>query len=128
MEIGKKIWAIADGYIPSLSHGPGPIVDKPEREFISHETACILNATDKEATIELTIFFSDKEPLGPYKIKVGARRTNHFRFNDLKNPSIPFDTDYSSIFISDVPVVIQHTRLDTRQAENALLSTIAFSA
>jgi hypothetical protein len=28
---------------------------------------------------------------------------------------------------SDVPIVVQHTRLDSRQAENALLSTIAFS-
>ena len=27
----------------------------------------------------------------------------------------------------DVPIVVQHTRLDSRQAENALLSTIAFA-
>ena len=27
---------------------------------------------------------------------------------------------------SDRPVVVQHTRLDSRQAENALLSTMAF--
>jgi hypothetical protein len=29
---------------------------------------------------------------------------------------------------SDLPVVVQHTRLDSRQAENALLSTIAYAA
>jgi hypothetical protein len=29
---------------------------------------------------------------------------------------------------SDVPIVVQHTRLDSRQAENALLSTVAFPA
>jgi hypothetical protein len=28
---------------------------------------------------------------------------------------------------SDVPVVVQHTRLDSRQAENALMTTIAFA-
>jgi hypothetical protein len=27
-----------------------------------------------------------------------------------------------------VPIVVQHTRLDSRQAENALVSTIAFAA
>jgi hypothetical protein len=26
-----------------------------------------------------------------------------------------------------VPIVVQHTRLDSRQAENALLSTIAYA-
>lgn len=120
MEIGKKIWAIAEGYIPSKSTGEG-------RAFVSHETACILNASDKQANIELTIFYADREPVGPYKITVPARRTLHLRFNDLKEPEeIPRDTDYSSVFISDIPVVIQHTRLDSRQAENALLSTIAF--
>ena len=39
---------------------------------------------------------------------------------------IPRDTDYSSLIESDVPVVVQHTRLDSRQAENALMSTIAY--
>jgi hypothetical protein len=50
------------------------------------------------------------------------------RFNDLRDPEpIPKGTDYASVIESDVPVVVQHTRLDSRQAENALISTIAFS-
>ena len=40
---------------------------------------------------------------------------------------IPRDTDYSTLIESDVPIVVQHTRLDSRQSENALLSTIAFA-
>jgi hypothetical protein len=49
------------------------------------------------------------------------------RFNDLNDPEpIPRDTDYSSDIRSDVPLVAQHTRLDSRQAENALLSTMAY--
>ncbi len=94
----------------------------------SHETACILNTSDLDANIQLTIYFSDREPVGPYTITVPARRTLHLRFNDLKDPQpIPRDTDYSSVFKSDIPIIIQHSRLDSRQAENALLSTIAFS-
>jgi len=119
--IGKTHWAIAEGYIPAWSNGPG-------REFISHEAACILNTSDTDAHVEITIYFSDKDPVGPYKITVPAKRTKHLRFNDLTDPEpIPLATDYASVIVSDVPVVVQHTRLDSRQAENALLSTIAFS-
>jgi hypothetical protein len=60
-------------------------------------------------------------------VTVPARRTRHVRFNDLTDPApIPVDTDYASVIESDVPIVVQHTRLDSRQAENALLSTIAY--
>jgi hypothetical protein len=121
MEIGKKIWAIPEGYIPAWSNGPAP-------EFTSHEAACILNTSDDDANIELTIYFADRLPAGPYKLTVAAKRTKHFRFNNLEDPEkIPLGMSYSSVFISDVPVVIQHTRLDSRQSENALLSTIAYA-
>lgn len=119
--IGRKRWAIAEGYIPSWSHGPEP-------QFTSHETACLLNASDREAHVEITIFFSDREPAGPYKVAVPPRRTRHLRFNNLTDPeTIPLDTDYASVIESDVPIVVQHTRLDSRQAENALISTIAYA-
>ncbi len=120
--IGATTWVIAEGYIPSGSNGPAP-------EFTSHETACILNTGDREAHIELTIFFKDREPAGPFRLTVGARRTKHMRFNDLSDPeTIPKGTDYSSVLVSDVPVVVQHTRLDSRQSENALMTTMAWAA
>jgi hypothetical protein len=120
-QIGKKIWAIPEGYIPAWSNGPAP-------EFTSHEAACILNTGGSDAHIELTIYFADREPVGPYRIVVPALRTKHLRFNDLSEPEkIPLGLTYSSVFIADVPVVIQHTRLDSRQSENALLTTIAYS-
>ena len=118
--IGHKIWAIPEGYIPDQSIGPEP-------EMISHETVCILNTGDQDANLEITIYFTDKDPIGPYRIKVPSKRTKHLRFNDLNNPQkIPKDTDYASVISSDVPVVVQHSRLDSRQAENALLTTMAF--
>lgn len=118
--IGRKTWAIAEGYIPGWSNGPEP-------EFTSHEAFCILNATDDEAHIELTIYYADREPVGPYQLTVSARRTRHFRFNNMKDPEpIPRATSYASVFQSDVPVVVQHTRLDSRQAENAVMTTIAY--
>lgn len=120
--IGRTRWAIAEGYIPAYSNGPEP-------QFTSHETVCILNAAEEDAHIEITIFYSDKEPVGPYKVTVPAQRTKHIRFNNLTDPEpIPHDTDFASVIESDVPIVVQHTRLDSRQAENALLSTIAYAS
>jgi len=94
----------------------------------SHETACLLNATEKDAHVQITIYFSDRDPVGPYSVTVPARRTKHLRFNDLQYPeSVPRGKDYASVIESDVPIVVQHTRLDSRQDANALLSTIAYS-
>lgn len=118
---GKKVWVIAEGYIPTYGTGSEP-------EFTSHETACILNTSNEKAEIEITIFFSDKDPVGPYKVTVEPQRTKHLRFNDLQDPEpVPKGTDYSSVIVSNIPVVVQHTRLDSRQAENALLTTMAYS-
>jgi len=120
--IGQCRWAIAEGYIPAWSHGPAP-------EMKSHETACMLNAGDRDAHVRITVFFSDKEAIGPYEITIPARRTKHLRFNNLTSPQpIPEDTDFSSVIESDVPIVVQHTRLDSRQDANALLSTIAYAS
>lgn len=119
--IGHKRWVIPEGFIPETSNGPEP-------EMLSHETACVLNTSDEDAHLEITIFYADDEAVGPYKILVPARRTRHIRFNDLQDPSpIPRGKDYASVIESDVPVVVQHTRLDSRQAANALMTTIAYA-
>jgi len=120
--IGKTVWAIPEGYIPSGHTGEG-------RALESHETISVLNPNDRDASLELTIFFADREPIGPYALTVPARRTRHFRFNDLAEPQpVPRDTDYASLLRSDIPVIAQHTRLDSRQPALALLSTMAFPA
>lgn len=119
--IGKRRWAIAEGYVPATSHGPAP-------EMTSHETACILNAGESDAHVEIMVYFHDREPVGPYRLTVPARRTRHFRFNEFKDPApIPRGTEYSSVITADVPIVVQHTRLDSRSAELALLSTVAYA-
>jgi len=119
--IGRRRWAIAEGYIPSESAFA-------DRALISHETACILNAGNSDAHVEITLYFANGAPVGPYHITVAAERTLHLRFNDLKEPApVPRDTDYSSVFESDVPIIVQHTRMDTRRAEISILSTLAFA-
>ncbi len=119
--IGQRRWAIAEGYIPSGgTHQQDP-------QFTSHETACLLNTNDRDAQVSFMLYFKDREPVGPYRVTVPARRTVHQRFNDLLDPEpVPRDTPYASVIESDLPIVVQHTRLDSRQAELALLSTVAY--
>jgi hypothetical protein len=120
--IGHTRWAIAEGYIPAESMAGA------DRTLIGHETACILNAGDQTAHVEITLFFVDREPVGPYRIEVPGRRTLHVRFNDLTDPApVPRDTSYASVIESDVPIVVQHTRLDSRHPNIALLSTIGYA-
>lgn len=119
--IGRRVWAIPEGYIPGGSHGPAPAMT-------SHEAVCMLNVGKAVANVEITIFFADRPPVGPYRVRIDGERTRHLRFNDLSDPApIPRDTDYASVIRADVPIVVQHTRLDSRQADNALLSTIAWA-
>ena len=107
--------------LPAYENGPEP-------EFTSHEIACILSTSNQKAEVEITIFISDKDPVGPYKVSVEAQRTKDVRFNDLEDPEpVPKGTDYASVIESNVPIVVQYTILDSRQAENALLTTIAYS-
>jgi hypothetical protein len=118
--IGKCCWVIADGYLPGWEVGP-----KPEME--SHEAVCILNTGGVNAQVELMLYFEDRDPVGPYRIRVPAERTVHQRTNDLTDPQrVPENLGYSCVVTSDQPIVVQHTRLDSRQSENALMSTIAY--
>ena len=47
--IGRKRWAIAEGYIPPTSTGPHP-------QMTSHETVCVLNVGPCDARVEITVF------------------------------------------------------------------------
>lgn len=118
--IGHRIWAIPEGYIPGESVSQS-------HALVSHEAACILNASDVPAEVEITVFFEDRDPVGPYRFEVAPHRTLHMRFNDLRDPEpIPRDTSYASVIRSSVSIVVQHTRLDSRDPNIALLSTLAF--
>lgn len=121
-ELGCTIWAIPEGYIPSGSVSEA-------HDLVSHETACFLNTGDRDAEVRITLFFENRDHVGPYVLTVPARRTLHMRFNDLADPApVPRDTSYASLIEASAPIVVQHTRLDLRQPAMALLTTVAFPA
>lgn len=119
--LGRRNWVIADGWIPSASTGVDPAL-------ASHEAACMLNSSDVAAHVAINIFFTDRDPVGPYRITIPPRRALHQALNDLTDPEpVPRATDYCVVLQSDVPIVVQHSRLDSRQAANTVFSTIAYS-
>lgn len=116
---GHRAWAIPGGRIPSRSEGEEP-------RLTSRDEVCILNATGRDAKIEVTVYFTDRDPAGPFRFAVEAERTRHVRFNDLIDPeAIPLDTPFAALVESDVPVVVQFFRLDTEEGRTAILGTMA---
>lgn len=118
--IGQTRWSIPEGYIP-----PDDLSKPPE--LISHEAFCILNGNDVDADIEIVIYFTDREPAGPYRLNVPARRTQHLHFDALTDPEpIPRGVNYASVITASTPIVVQHTRLDSRSGAIALMTTMAW--
>jgi hypothetical protein len=118
--LGRHNWAIAGGHIPLDSCGPEP-------QSTSYDRICLLNTTDEEALVEMTIVYADTETAGPYRLRIGARRVRHVRFNDLIDPvAIELDTDYAVLVSSDRPIVVQFSRQDTGHPMRALLGTLSY--
>lgn len=115
---GEKHWFIPDGFIPPDSTG----------ELTSHESVCVLNTSSEDALIRFTIFFEDREPMEDILVVVKGRRTKHIRTSSLmKNGApIPVGVPYAIELSSDIPIVVQYSRLDSTQAENTLMSTMAY--
>lgn len=97
---GRRVWAVPEGHIPSRSVSDA-------HDLISHEAACFLNTGDREADIAITLFFKDSDPVGPYRITFGPKRTVHMRFNDLRDPApVPRATSYASLIGSTEPIIV----------------------
>lgn len=121
--LGGRVWVVPDGRIPFPSHGDEP-------EFTSFDQLCVLNTGDESAALEITVYYADREPVGPYSIRVGARRVRHVRLNDLIDPeAIALGRPYGCVVRSQVPIVVQFLRQDTRLPGSVgLTGTIAFPA
>ncbi|PZD96310.1 hypothetical protein DNH61_08940 [Paenibacillus sambharensis] len=115
---GEKHWVIPDGYIPEHSSG----------ELTSHESVCVLNCSSEEALLRFTIFFEDREPMEDILVVIPGRRTKHIRTSSLMKEGmpIPVGVPYAIEVKSDIDVIVQYSRLDSTQAENALMSVMAY--
>lgn len=110
-------WYIPDCFWHSQSNGV----------FVSHEAVCVLNTNENDVTVNLTLYFEDREKLGGYSIVVPAERTKHIRLDQIVNTKgtpIPQDTPYAMVIDCDDHITIQYTRVDTSQPELAIATTI----
>ena len=93
--ISSKHWAIVQGWIPATGD----------------ETVSLLNVSGQKAHVEITIYYSHRDPAGPYCITVPEGGTEHVHLNRLTDPEpIPRKTNYESTIESDVPIVVQHPK------------------
>ncbi|MFC0560889.1 sensory rhodopsin transducer [Halalkalibacter alkalisediminis] len=116
---GELNWFIPDGFIPPNSTG----------NLISHEAICVLNCNEEEVFLEITIYFEDRPPLKSIPFEVKGKRTKHIKTSSLQKDGekIPIDVPYAIEIESDLPIIVQYSRLDTTQRELALMSTMAYS-
>ncbi|MGH2701013.1 MAG: sensory rhodopsin transducer [Actinomycetota bacterium] len=115
---GARVWLVPDGYIPATSSGVHE----------SHEAICVLNTRDETAELRVEFFFEEREPLTA-RASVPGRRTRHIRTDhpdELGGVELPRGVPYAIRIRSNVPITVQHSRLDTTQPAMALMTTLGF--
>ena len=118
--LGKKDWICHDCELPQ----PGEGVAK------GHESVIIVNDSDVDAEINVSIFFTDKDPYTDIKWQVGAKRVKCFRMNNLEHMcgfEVPFETQYAMKVSSNTPIVLQYGRLDNTQSNMAFYTTLGYT-
>ncbi|MCM3409587.1 sensory rhodopsin transducer [Metabacillus litoralis] len=117
-EYGRTVWYIPDGFIPEKSSG----------NLESHEAICILNCNNQDVEIEVTAYFEEQEPIENIRIKTQGKRTKHIRTDYLEadGKKIQKGIPYALRVESNLPIIVQFSRMDTTQAENTLMTTMAF--
>ena len=117
---GKTTWFIPDMYWPEITS---------EGHYVSHESICVLNTSDQESKLDFTLYFEDRTPLAGFSSACAAQRTHHVRMDKLTDESgrhVPRGVPYAAVINASVPVIVQYTRVDTTQSENAIMTTMAF--
>jgi hypothetical protein len=120
-ENGGKVWYIPDCFYHSKSNGLFP----------SHEAICVINPGERDAEIDITLYFEDREPAAGFKAVCKAERTNHIRMDKLvsvNGEKVPQDVPYAVKVVSNTEIIVQYSRMDTSQSEMALMTTIGYKA
>jgi hypothetical protein len=82
-----------------------------------------------DAEIELTLYFEDRAKVEGCRAVCPAERAHHIRMDRLRDGEgrgVPQGVPYAMMVRSSQDVVVQYSRMDTTQAEMALMTTLAF--
>lgn len=54
---------------------------------MSSDKFSVLNTSSEDAVIKISIYFTDGEPVGEFKVEVKSARVRKFRINDFRSTS-----------------------------------------
>jgi len=115
---GCKRWSVAEGHVAKRADGDG--LDG------ANDVLWLLNASTHEAHVEIMVYFEHRVPAGPYRLTLLPERSRRVRWQDLEGPEpLPIGTDFASVIESDVPIVVQYTRVGA--GGGGAMTTIAHS-
>ncbi len=117
---GKKLWIFPDGDLPPAGDDTDPLE--------GHESLIILNTGDEDADIDMTIYFSDREPETGIEVSVPARRVRVVRMDKPlgdRGFEVPLG-QYALRLQSNVPIVAQIGRADVRQPNLAYYTVMGY--
>ena len=121
MEEGKNVWLFPDGELPE------PDKNSP---YQAHEALIILNTSEKDANMKMSLYFSDKDPIENIALEVKAKRVKCIRLDkpeEIGGVQIPYHIQYALRLESDVKVVVTFGRLDTSSEKMAFYVGVACS-
>jgi len=116
---GARVWIVPDGFLPRGGQG-----------IESHEAICVLNTGTQAAHIVVTAYYADRPPQHGQPVAIPAERDVHLHLDAPAEIglAIPQETPYGLRVESDRPVVLQHSRMDTRLGGMALFTTMGYAA
>lgn len=119
MAFNTKTWLIPDMFWPA---------DTAPGVYVSHEAICVLNPRGTDCRLDITLYYEDREPVKLAEQICPARRTRHIRMDHVltaDGENISRGVGYAALIECSVPVSVQYTRVDTTQAANAMMTTMA---
>jgi hypothetical protein len=116
--LGKKVWVFPDTELPPAG----------DSLLKGHESIIVLNTGRLDATVALTLYFTDRAPESLPPLRVEAERVRCFRMDRASDIgfTVPLSTQYAVKLVSDQPVVVQYGRLDPRQTNLAFYTTMGY--
>lgn len=118
---GAKVWFIPDGYLAT------PVDNDPS--YKNHEAFCVMNTTEQHAHLLIDFYFADRDPVEGVSVTVPAKRCLHLRTDiteHLGGYALPFDTPYGARIRSDVPIIVQYSRMYSTTRNISLMTTMAY--
>ena len=119
MSFSTKVWLIPDMFWPA---------DTAPGVYESHEAICVLNTALQDCDIDIILYYEDRDPVELPTQVCSAQRTRHIRMDRVitaQGENIARGVGYAALVKCSVPISVQYTRVDTTQAANAMMTTMA---